>query len=68
MSRLRIRISLNKGKKGIYLDKLEKIVSETRKFLASIGADIEVPDPTPNGSDWIFATALLAILRSIRCQ
>jgi hypothetical protein len=45
MSKLRIRIALNKGKKGIYLDKLEKIVLETRKFLAHIGEDIDVPDP-----------------------
>lgn len=50
MSRLRIRISMNKGQRGIYLDKLEKIVSETRKFLASMGEDIEVTDPN---AKWI---------------
>lgn len=45
MSYLRLRIRLNKGKRGIYLDKLEKIVEEMRKFLASVGDDMDLTEP-----------------------
>jgi hypothetical protein len=45
MSQLRLRITLNKGKRGISLDKLEKVVEELRKFLVSLGDDMELTEP-----------------------
>lgn len=45
MANLRLKIELNKGKRGISLDKLEKIVQEMRKFLESMGDDIELVEP-----------------------
>ena len=45
MSQLRLRITLNKGKRGISLDKLEKVVEEMRKFLVSLGDDMELTEP-----------------------
>jgi hypothetical protein len=45
MSYLRLRITLNKGKSGISLDKLEKVVEELRKFLVSVGDDMELTEP-----------------------
>jgi hypothetical protein len=36
---------LNKGKRGISLDKLEKVVQEMRRFLVSMGDDIELVEP-----------------------
>lgn len=49
MSHLRLRVKLNKGKRGISLEKLEKIVAETRKFLVSIAEDLDIGDP----SSWV---------------
>lgn len=46
MSYLKLRITLNKGKRGIKLDKLEHIVEEMRRFLSSLGDDIELTEPT----------------------
>jgi hypothetical protein len=46
MSYLRIRITLNKGKRGIALDKLEHVIEEMRKFLVSAGDDMELTEPT----------------------
>jgi hypothetical protein len=46
MSYLRLRMTLNKGKRGISLDKLENIVEELRKFLFSMGDDIDLVEPT----------------------
>jgi hypothetical protein len=45
MSRLRLRVHFNKGREGIALDKLERIVEEMRKFLASVSNDIELLEP-----------------------
>jgi hypothetical protein len=45
MSHLRLRIKLNKGRRGIPLEKLERIVSETRKFLIATSQDLEIPSP-----------------------
>lgn len=45
MANLRLEIELNKGKRGISLDKLEKVVQEMRKFLESMGDDIELAEP-----------------------
>jgi hypothetical protein len=45
MSHLRLRIKLNKGKRGIPLQKLERIVSETRKFLISTSHDLDIMSP-----------------------
>ena len=45
MANLKLGIELNKGKRGIALDKLEHIVEEMRKFLVSMGDDIELSDP-----------------------
>jgi len=46
MSLLRMRITLNKGKRGIALDKLENIVEELRKFFVGVGNDMELTEPT----------------------
>jgi hypothetical protein len=45
MSYLKLRITLNKGKRGISLDKLEHIVEELRRFLSSVGDDIDLVEP-----------------------
>lgn len=45
MSHLRLRIKLNKGKRGIPLQKLERIVSETRKFLIATAQDLDIMSP-----------------------
>ncbi len=45
MANLKLQIELNKGKRGISLDKLERVVEEMRRFLASIGDDIELVEP-----------------------
>lgn len=45
MANLRLMIELNKGKRGISLDKLEKVVQEMRRFLESMADDIELVDP-----------------------
>lgn len=49
MSYLRLRVKIQKDKRGVSLEKLEKIVSETRKFLVAIGEDLELGDP----STWV---------------
>jgi hypothetical protein len=46
MSQLKLRITLNKGKRGIPLSKLELLVEEMRKFLTSMGEDFELVEPT----------------------
>jgi hypothetical protein len=46
MSYLRLRITLNKGKRGISLEKLEQVVEEMRKFLYSMGDDLDLTEPT----------------------
>lgn len=45
MANLRLQIELNKGKRGISLDKLEKVVQEMRRFLVSMSDDIELLEP-----------------------
>jgi len=45
MSRLRLQIHFNKGREGIALDRLEHIVEEMRKFLASVSDDLELLEP-----------------------
>jgi hypothetical protein len=45
VANLRLQIELNKGKRGISLDKLEKVVLEMRRFLVSLGDDIELIEP-----------------------
>jgi hypothetical protein len=45
MANLRLKIELNKGKRGISLDKLEKVVLEMRRFLESLADDIELVEP-----------------------
>ncbi len=45
MSHLRLRIKLNKGQRGIPLEKLAAIVAETRKFLIATSQDIEILNP-----------------------
>jgi len=49
VANLRLQIELNKGKRGISFDKLEKVVLEMRRFLASLGDDIELIEP----ASWI---------------
>jgi hypothetical protein len=49
MSHLRLRVLLNKGQRGIALDKLERISEELRKFMAELGEDIDLSEP----SAWI---------------
>ncbi len=46
MSHLRLRITLNKGKRGIALGKLEKVIEEMRKFLFAAGDDMALTEPT----------------------
>jgi hypothetical protein len=46
VANLRLKIELNKGKRGISLDKLEKVVQEMRRFLVSMSDDIELAEPT----------------------
>ena len=46
MANLKLRIEFNKGKKGVALDKLENVIESMRRFLASLGEDIELIDPT----------------------
>jgi hypothetical protein len=45
MANLRLKIELNKGKRGISLEKLEKVVQEMRRFLESMAEDIELIEP-----------------------
>jgi hypothetical protein len=45
MANLKLKIELNKGKRGISLDKLEKVVQEMRRFLESMADDIELVEP-----------------------
>ena len=45
MANLKLHIELNKGKRGISLDKLEKVVQEMRRFLESMSDDIELAEP-----------------------
>jgi hypothetical protein len=40
-----LRICFNKGREGVPLDKLEKIIDEMRRFLASASEDIELVEP-----------------------
>jgi hypothetical protein len=48
MANLKMRVELNKGRKGISLEKLEKMARELRKFLTQISEDLKVDNP----SDW----------------
>ena len=45
MSSLRLRITLNKGRRGIALSRLEDLVEELRRFLSSTGDDISLSEP-----------------------
>ena len=45
MQNIRLRVKLNKGRRGIPLDRLEKFVAEMRKFLGQIGDDLNIPEP-----------------------
>lgn len=45
VANLRLKIELNKGKRGISLDKLEKVAQEMRRFLEAMGDDIELAEP-----------------------
>jgi hypothetical protein len=49
MSYLRLRIVLNKGRRGIPLVKLERIAEEMRKFMVDLGEDIDLTEPT----EWV---------------
>jgi hypothetical protein len=46
MSYLKLRITLNRGNRGIALDKLEHVVQEVRKFLVSVGEDMQLVEPS----------------------
>lgn len=46
MSYLKLRIVLNKGQRGIALSKLERIAEELRKFMAELGEDLDLTEPT----------------------
>ncbi len=48
MATLRLRIEINKGRKGVPLDKLERVIRETRKFLSDMAEDLRVSEP----EDW----------------
>lgn len=45
MQNLRLRVKLNKGRRGISLEKLEKFVVEMRKFLMQAGDDLSISEP-----------------------
>jgi len=49
MAQIKLQIEVNKGKKGIPLSKLESLIEDMRRFLASVGEDIELIEPT----DWV---------------
>ncbi len=49
VAQIKLQIEVNKGKKGIPLAKLESLIEDMRRFLASVGEDIELVEPT----DWI---------------
>jgi hypothetical protein len=49
MAKIRFRIRFNEGRTGVPLEKLERIATETRKFLDSIAADLDLPD----GIKWV---------------
>src|SRR5947199_2339905 len=42
MSRLRIRIELNRGGAGVPLDKLASVVDEAQKFFRMLGEDVHI--------------------------
>jgi hypothetical protein len=44
MSKLKFRMRFNEGRKGIPLEKLEKIATETRRFLESVSSDLALPE------------------------
>ena len=46
MPTLKLKIEFNKGRPGIGLDRLENVVEAVRRFLSSLGEDIELADPT----------------------
>jgi hypothetical protein len=46
MANLKLKIEFNKGKAGIALDRLESVVEAVRRFLSSLGEDIELVEPT----------------------
>ena len=48
MSRLRIRIELNRGGVGVPLEKLASVVHETSRFLRMVGEDVGLPDAKGN--------------------
>jgi len=50
MARLRIRIELNKGRRGIFLHKLGGIGEETAKFLRMLGEDLGLGE---SKRDWL---------------
>ena len=45
MANLKLRVEINKGKTGISLDKLQHVIESIRRFLISLGEDIELIDP-----------------------
>lgn len=44
MAKIRFRVRFNEGRVGVPLEKLERITTETRKFLESIASDLELPE------------------------
>ena len=51
MAHIKLKIEVNKGKHGVSLDKLEHIIQEMRRFLVSMGDDIELINP----GEWVSA-------------
>src|SRR5579871_3019685 len=49
MAKIRFRMRFNEGRVGVPLDKLERIATETRKFLDSIASDLNLPE----GMRWL---------------
>jgi hypothetical protein len=53
MANLKLRIELNKGRKGIPLEKLEQAIRQIRGFLTLFAEDLDVPRPNLwNGIDF----------------
>jgi TonB family protein len=43
MTRLRVRVELNRRKSGVPMEELVSVVEETRKFFHLLGEDVEIP-------------------------
>jgi hypothetical protein len=45
MSHVRLRVKLNKGRRGVQLAKLESFIASMRRFLVAVSQDLDIPNP-----------------------